>query len=64
MNAIRAVMTVFLLAVLSSIVLGWRWVAVLPPAKSEAARVVLTVAGLAAVLAVTLIWRAAPRRSS
>ncbi len=63
MNAIRAAMTVFLAAVMTSAILGWRWVAVLPPAKSEAARVVLSVATLAALLAVVLIWRAVPRRN-
>ena len=63
MNAIRMAMTVFLLAVATAAILGWRWVAVLPPAKLEAARIVLTVAGMAAVVAIAIIWRAEPRKS-
>lgn len=64
MNSIRLVMSVFLTAVFASALLGWRWVGVLPPAKSEAARIVLTLAGLAALLAMFVIWRAKPQKTS
>lgn len=54
-------MTVFLLAVLSAAGLGWRWATVLPPAKLDAARIVLTVAGLAALVAIVVIWSVKPQ---
>ncbi len=57
MNAIRTVMTIFLAAVLTAAVLGWRWVAVLPPAKLEAARIVLTVAAIGCLAAIMLLWK-------
>jgi len=62
MNKVRMIMTVFLLAVFSSVLLGWSWVAVLPPAKMQSARIVLTLAGLAALLALTVIWSAKPQK--
>ncbi len=62
MNTVRLIMTVFLLAVLSSALVGWSWVGVLPPAKMQGARVVLTLAGLAALAALTIIWTAKPQR--
>jgi membrane protein YdbS with pleckstrin-like domain len=64
MNAIRSAMTVFLLAVLAAAILGWRWVAALPPAKSEAARIVLSLAAIAAIIATTILWRAKPRSTA
>lgn len=62
MNAIRSVMTVFLLSVATAAILGWRWAAVLPPTKLEAARIVLTGAALAAAVAIALIWSAKPQQ--
>lgn len=63
MNAIRGVMTVFLAALVTAAALGWRWVGALPPAKTEAARIVLAVAALAACGAILLIWSAKPRNA-
>lgn len=56
-------MTVFLAAVATASVLGWRWVAVLPSAKMEAARVVLTIAAVGSAIAIAIIWRTEPRKS-
>ncbi|HEY9156159.1 MAG TPA: hypothetical protein VIM69_13570 [Opitutaceae bacterium] len=64
MNKVRAILTVFLLAVLSSALLGWVWVGHLPSVKMQAARVVLTLAALAALSAITLIWSAKPQTSA
>lgn len=64
MNKVRALMSVFLLAVLSSALVGWYWVGGLPSAKMQGARVVLTLAALAALSALTIIWSAKPQRSS
>jgi hypothetical protein len=63
MNAIRSAMSVFLLAIVAATFLGWRWAQVLPPAKLDAARLVLAVAGLASVLGLAVIWSARPRNS-
>jgi len=63
MNTIRGAMSIFLLAILTSAILGWRWAHVLPPAKLEAARLVLTGAALAAVVALIVIWSARPQKS-
>lgn len=64
MNKVRLAMTVFLLAVLSSALLGWFWVGQLPSAKMQGARVVLTLASLAALCAITIIWSAKPQRTT
>lgn len=64
MNTIRSIMTVFLLAVLSSALLGWYWVGQLPAAKMQAARVVLTLASLAAFFAITILWSAKPQKAT
>jgi hypothetical protein len=62
MNKVRAIMTVFLLAVLSAALSGWYWVGNLPAAKMQSARVVLTLASLAALCAITIIWTAKPQK--
>jgi hypothetical protein len=64
MNKVRSIMTVFLLAVLSSALLGWYWVGNLPAAKMQGARVVLTLASLAALLAITILWSAKPEKAT
>ena len=61
MNAIRSVMTFFLMAMLASAGLGWRWAAALPSPKLEAARAVLALAGIAAVVGVAILWSVKPQ---
>lgn len=68
MNTIRVAMTVYLLAVLMFVFLGWRWVdlktqANPPPKNLTGARVVLVVSGIASLVGLGLIWSAKPRRS-
>ncbi len=68
MNAIRGVMTVYLLAVLLFVFLGWRWVdlktqATPPPKNLAGARVVLAISGLSSLVGLGVIWSAKPRRS-
>jgi len=68
MNAIRGAMTVYLLAVLLFVVLGWRWVdlksqATPPPKNLAGARVVLAVSALSSLIALGVIWSVKPRRS-
>jgi hypothetical protein len=62
MNTVRTTLTIFLLTVLSSALFGWVWVGHLPSAKMEGARVVLTLAALAVLFAITIIWSAKPQR--
>lgn len=64
MNAIRAVMTVFLLMVLSVSVFGWRWSADLPAAKLMGARVALSITALSSLTGLGLLWGVKPPRSS
>lgn len=63
MNAVRGVISFFMLTVVMFTLLGWRWTAGLPSPKMEAARVVLVISGLAAAGALALIWSAKPQRS-
>ena len=62
MNAVRGVMTFFLLLILALVYLGWRWSAALPSPKLEGARVALVLTGAVSIAGGTLIWRAKPRR--
>ncbi len=62
MNGVRAVLSVFLLIVLTLAVLGWRWSGDLPPPKLRGARVALALTGLASCVALGVIWSARPRR--
>jgi hypothetical protein len=61
MNAIRTVMTFFLTAMLAAAFLGWRWAVTLPSPKLEAARAVLALAGIAAAVGITILWRVKPQ---
>lgn len=63
MQAIRGVMTFFLMLVLMVSWLGWRWSADLPSPKWEGARAALTMTALSAVLGLVLLWNAKPRKS-
>jgi hypothetical protein len=63
MNTIRGAMSVFLLAIPTVCFFGWRWTAALPAPKLMAARTVLVLAALAALVALSLIWRVKPRKA-
>lgn len=56
-------MSVFLLAIPAISICGWRWTAVLPAPKLMAARAVLLLAALAAVVALGVIWSVKPQKS-
>jgi hypothetical protein len=64
MKAVRSVMTVFMLIIISLAILGWRWSAILPSPKWEAARVVLALIALSAAGGLWLIWKVPPRKST
>jgi hypothetical protein len=61
MNAIRGVMTVFMLVILVLALLGWRWSAGLPSPRQLGARVALGLVVVASCGGLGLIWRAKPR---
>jgi len=64
MNAIRSILSLFLVVVLILSVLGWRWSGgdSTPPGFNRAgARVVLVVAAVAAVGGIGVLWRVNPR---
>ncbi len=63
MNKIRGAMSVFLLIIPVVAICGWQWTAVLPPQKQIAARTVLLLAALAAIMAMGVIWSAKPQKS-
>src|SRR5205085_1436162 len=67
MNIIRGIMTLFLLVVAAANFLGWRWAATLPAPMMEAARIVLTLAAVVALIGIAFIWSiklaARPNRS-
>ncbi len=64
MNGVRIAISVFLLALLTLVVLGWSWTGRNQvPAQATASHVVLGVAGLMGVYALIVIWRPNPPRS-
>jgi hypothetical protein len=60
MNAIRGVMTVFMLTILVLALLGWRWSAELPSPRQQGARVALALVAVATCGGLGLIWRTKP----
>jgi hypothetical protein len=57
-NAVRIGITIFVLLLLIIVALGWIWTARhQPPPLRTASHVVLTVAALSGVFALTKIWR-------
>ncbi len=63
MNGVRMAITVFLLAILALVVLGWQWTEAHQPApKSAASHVVLAISGLSGLGALISIWRHGPSR--
>ena len=64
MNAVRIVITMFTLILLTIVSLGWVWTtAHQPPAQQMASHAVLTIAALAGVFAIARIWRPDPPRA-
>jgi tellurite resistance protein TehA-like permease len=62
MNAIRIGITVFILALLTIVTLGWMWTnGHQPPALRTASHIVLALAALAGIFALTKIWTHNPR---
>ena len=58
MNAVRIGITVFILALLTIVTLGWMWTSShQPPPLRTASHVVLAIAALAGIFALTKIWR-------
>lgn len=58
-NLVRTAITVFVLALLATVTLGWMWTtAHQPPALRTASHLVLSIAALAGLFAVAKIWRA------
>jgi hypothetical protein len=58
MNAARILITFFILILLTIVSLGWMWTtAHQSPGQQTASHIVLTVAALAGVFAITRIWR-------
>jgi len=64
MNKVRSVMTAFLASVVILSVYGWRWTAILPSPKLEAARTVLVLGSLISLAAIALIWKEKPRSAA
>ena len=58
MNAVRSVITLFLMILLAVSIAGWIWAGGQPPAKLIGARFVLAICGLSAVGSTFLLWRA------
>ena len=58
MNAVRSVISVFMLALLAVSIAGWIWAGDLPSAKMAGARLVLAICGLAAIGGLWLLWTA------
>lgn len=63
MNAIRTVMSLFLVWVLALSVAGWVWAGGQPSPKLEGARAVLALCILIAAGGMVLIWRVKPRQA-
>jgi hypothetical protein len=63
MNAVRGVMTLFLLVIVCLSIMGWRWSARLPSPKIEGARVVLVLTAAAACTGMVMIWKHNPRKA-
>jgi hypothetical protein len=63
MNAVRSVISVFLLVLLGLSVAGWVWAGGQPSPQSTGARLVLALCGLMAVGSIELLWRAEPRQT-
>lgn len=64
MNWVRAAISVFILALLALVVLGWSWTGRhQPPAQATASHVVLAISGVMGVYALVAIWRPNPPRS-
>ena len=58
-NLVRIAITLFVLALLATVTLGWIWTtAHQPPALRTASHLVLSVAALAGIFALAKIWRA------
>jgi hypothetical protein len=58
MNAIRSVISVFLLVLLGLSVAGWVWAGGQPTPQSTGARLVLALCGLMAVGSLVVLWSA------
>jgi hypothetical protein len=58
MNAIRSLISLFLVALLAVSVAGWIWAGGLPPPNMAGARAVLAMCGLSSLLGLGLIWTA------
>lgn len=58
MNAVRSVISVFLLALIGVVIAGWIWAGGQPSPKLEGARFVLALCGLMSAGALVLLWRA------
>ncbi|HEX7086128.1 MAG TPA: hypothetical protein VF198_07170 [Vicinamibacterales bacterium] len=64
MNAIRILLSVFVLILIALVVLGLMWAgAHQPPPARTASYVVLGISGIAGVLTLFAIWRHQPRRA-
>ena len=62
MNAVRIGITVFILILLTIVTLGWMWTnGHQPPPLRIASHIVLGLAGLAGIFALTKIWGNDPR---
>lgn len=58
---VRVGITMFLLALLTLVTLGWRWTAShQPPPLRAASHTVLALAGIAGVFALVRVWRRDP----
>jgi tellurite resistance protein TehA-like permease len=58
MTAVRIAITMFVLALLVIVILGWRWTGShQPPPLRTASHTVLAIAGLSGIFALTKIWR-------
>lgn len=59
-NQVRTVITLFVMALLATVALGWAWTTThQPPPLRAAAHVVLGIAALCGIFAIAKIWRQA-----
>jgi hypothetical protein len=63
MTVVRIAITLFVLALLTIVTLGWVWTGShQPPPLRTASHTVLAIAALAGIFALTKIWRGEPPR--
>lgn len=58
MTLVRTLVTVFVMAILLAVVVGWQWTGQnQPPAGAMASRIVLALSALSGCVALVAVWR-------